>query len=110
MGNEDSAVVKNRRKKQAPSDRVGIFDRFAGNDTCSFLFKKLLVDCKRRRRPASWLESHIHGLGVLGSEGHFLILFAQLFLHEGQSVVAWRKALDLVLAIRSGDGVEGALT
>src|SRR6266704_5882014 len=97
-----SPVIKNWKKKQIPSDRVGIFptrsgqvDRFGRNDTCSFFFKRLLVDCKRRRRPASWLESHIHRLAVLGSEGHFLILFAQLFLHEGQSVVAWRKALDL---------------
>ena len=40
------------------------------------------------RRPPSRLEGDVHGLAVLGGQGHLLILLAELFMHESQRVVS----------------------
>src|SRR4029077_630300 len=45
----------------------------------------------------------------LGTERHFLVLLAQLFVHEGQSVLARRQAFNFELAVWSGDRIERAL-
>src|SRR5258707_14376318 len=61
------------------------------------------------KRHASGLEGGVKCFGVLGGERHFYVLFAELFLDEGDGVVAWRQALDLELAIGTGHGEKRAL-
>src|SRR5260370_9373643 len=58
-----------------------------------------------------WLgfESYVDGLAVLGRESDFLGLLAQLFMDEGDGVVAGRQALDFELAVGAGDREERAL-
>src|SRR6266404_2950779 len=55
------------------------------------------------------LERRVHGLAILGGQGNFLRLFAELFMDECDSVIAWRQALDLKFAVRPSDREEGAL-
>src|SRR5579862_1333136 len=54
-------------------------------------------------------EALIDRLRLLGCHGDLLILLTEFFLNEGQRVISRRKALDLILPIFIGDGVEGAL-
>src|SRR6266850_4134217 len=55
------------------------------------------------------LERGVHGLAVLGGQGDFLRLLAELFMDECDGVIARRQALDLKLAVRPGDREEGTL-
>src|SRR5713226_4098952 len=47
----------------------------------------------------SGLEHRVHGLGVLGGQGDFLRLLAELFMHKCDSVIARRQALYFKLAV-----------
>src|SRR5467141_1034874 len=57
----------------------------------------------------SGLESGVDGFTVFGGKSHLDVLLTQLFMNEGNRVIAWRKPLDLELAIGAGDGEEGTL-
>src|SRR5260370_4639375 len=54
-------------------------------------------------------ESYVDGLAVLGCESDFLGLLAELFVDEGDGVVAGGQALDFELAVGAGDREERAL-
>src|SRR5260370_10936160 len=54
-------------------------------------------------------ESYVDGLAVLGCESDFLGLLAELFVDEGDGVVAGGQALDFELAVGAGDRKERAL-
>src|SRR5260370_5844257 len=54
-------------------------------------------------------ESYVDGLAVPGCESDFLGLLAELFVDEGDGVVAGRQALDFELAVGAGDREERAL-
>src|SRR6266404_3478316 len=58
---------------------------------------------------SSQLKGQVEGLAFLRTERHFLVLLAQLFVHEGHSVLARREAFNFELAVRSGDRIERAL-
>src|SRR5437762_12971731 len=60
-------------------------------------------------RLVSGLERRIHRLGVFRGKRHFHLLFAKLFMHDGDSVVARRLALGFKLAVRSSDRIKRAL-
>src|SRR6266849_9787745 len=63
----------------------------------------------QKRLARSGLERRVHGLAVLGGQGDFLRLLAELFMDECDGVIAGRQALDLKLAVGSGDREKGAL-
>src|ERR1700752_4640831 len=54
---------------------------------------------KAERLVGGRFEALVHGLRVFRGDRYLLILFAQLFLNEGDGVIAGRKALNLILPI-----------
>src|SRR5260370_7384850 len=54
-------------------------------------------------------EIYVDGLAVLGRESDFLGLLAELFLDEGDGVVAWRQPFDFKFAVGAVDRQERAL-
>src|SRR6266850_3409649 len=62
-----------------------------------------------KRLARSGLEHRVHGLAILGGQGDFLRLLAELFMDKRDGVIAGRQALDLKLAVGPGDREEGAL-
>src|SRR5258708_32731768 len=77
------------------------------------ILRASLSDARRMahaiKRNVSRLESGVHRFRILGGQGDFHGLFAQLFVDEGQRVIARRQTLDFKLAVWSGYSVERAL-
>src|SRR5260370_13803883 len=55
------------------------------------------------------LEGRVDGLAVFRGERDFLVLLSEVFVHEGDGVIALRQAFDLELAVPAADRIEGVL-
>src|SRR5258706_14055318 len=61
------------------------------------------------RRLVAGLKGLVNRLRVFGSDSYLLGLPAQLFVYEGNGVIAGGQALDFIFPALIGDRVEGAL-
>ena len=101
IGFQSRPLGSGRHQRDALSERDRSRSRSSPHSANSCFIKPGIASPQTAAATRCGLEALIDGLGFFRGDGYLLVLLAQFFLDEGDSVVARRQALDLVLAVLS---------